>query len=281
MATKVLTKCRLPVLNNAVTICSKTLQANTASSLVFFREYRPYTRVRKKFLQPIDRNKINRDDVYFISDQVPPKHCVDDVADCMRAYSLFGPEPIDIMLKVNMGEKKTRIGTLKGLVYLPKPLVSAQTVLVFAEGEAAEKARQAGAAIVGGVELIQQVEDGELTFDHCLSTLDFLPNIKHLPKILRNKMPNTRRGTATDDIISALKIFSTGETYIADNNGLIRQTVAKTDFTNDEIRANIKEFLNVINSHKTVTGKDKYFLKAGVVIPSGPSLDLEIDEIVS
>lgn len=277
MATNIITKCRQFLLNHEVATYCNSIPVRVAP-LIVSRQYWPYSKIPKKFLKPRNRNKRNRDDVYFVADQIPPTHSLSDAVDCLRAYSLFGAEPIDILLKVNMGEKKTRIGTLKGLVYLPKPLVAEQTVLVFAEGEDAEKARMAGASIVGGVELIQQVENNELSFDHCLSTLDFLPNIKHLPKILRNKMPNTRRGTATDDIVSALKIFSHGETYIADNHGRIRQTIARTDFTKDEVHANVKEFLKVIDSHKTVA-KDKYFIRAGVVIPAGPQLDLMVEEV--
>lgn len=105
MATKVLSKCRPIILNHAISTNTKTVPSKTAS-LVLCREYRPYMVIPKAFLKPKDRNKKKRDDVYFVADQVPLKHSINDAADCMRAYSLFGPEPIDILLKINMGEKK-------------------------------------------------------------------------------------------------------------------------------------------------------------------------------
>ncbi|XP_057309816.1 50S ribosomal protein L1-like isoform X1 [Hydractinia symbiolongicarpus] len=254
------------------------VQLNCTNVLIC-REFRPYSRVPKKFLKKKDREKKNRDDVYFVTDQILPRHSLKDAIDTLRAYDLFGPEPMDILLDVNMGDGKDKIGVLKGLLHFPTPVTPVQKVLVFAEGDIATIAKEAGAHIVGGKELIKQVEDGELEFDHCLCTLDFLPNIKHLPKILRNKMPNTRRGTATDDILTALETFSHGETYMADNEGRIRQTVAKTNFSDEAIQKNLREFMTVIDSHKTVSA-DKYFKRASLLIPPGPKLDLHLQDIL-
>jgi len=275
----------LRVTHHALTVHSrnKTLQQYitplACSCIIQVREYKPYTRLPKAYQKKKDRNKVHRDDVYFLTDQAPQKHTLDDAVNAIRAYDLFGPEEIDILIQVNMGQGKDRIGVLKGLVNLPKPVSPAQKVLVFAEGELAELARQAGADIVGGIELIQQVEEGELEFDHCLCTLDFLPNIKHLPKILRNKMPNTRRGTATNDLVDALKTYSQGESYVADNSGNIRQTLARTDFTNSDIKSNVLELTKTIGLHKTVA-KEKFFLQASLIIPPGPKIDLHVIDIV-
>jgi len=252
------------------------------SPTIFTRTYaiKPFSKVPKVFLKKKNRNKANRDDVYFVDDQILPQHQLDDALDVIRAYDLFGGEPIDVLLKLNMGTKKGTIGSLKGLIKFPKPVQPMQKVLVLAEGDAADEAREAGATIVGGEELIPKIENNELDFDHCLSTLDFLPKIKHLPKILRNKMPNKRNGSATDDIPAALDKFVYGESYVADKKGRLRHTVGLTSFTNEEIRDNLRELLLRVDSHKT-TPRDKYFISAGLAIPPGPKLDVLVQDALS
>ena len=107
MATHVISRCRPLLLNHAIANSFKLIPVGVAS-LIICRKFQPYSRIPWKFLKPRDRNKKNRDDVYFIIDQIPPMHLLDDALDCIRAYSLFEPEPIDFMLKLNMGEKKVR-----------------------------------------------------------------------------------------------------------------------------------------------------------------------------
>ena len=74
--------------------------------LINFREFKPYSRIPKKYLKQKDRNKKNRDDVYFLTDQTLPKHTLQEAIDTLRAYDLFGSEPIDLILKLNLGQGK-------------------------------------------------------------------------------------------------------------------------------------------------------------------------------
>jgi len=245
------------------------------------REFKPYSVTPKKFLKKKNRNKSDRDNVYFTTDQVDPSYSISDAIDIIKAYDLFGNEKLDLILKMDLGEGKNKVAVLKGLVHLPTPVTERQKVLVFAEGEDANKALENGAAIVGGKELIPQVENGELEFDHCISTIDFLPNIKHLPKILRNKMPNTRRGTATDDIEGALKVFSHGESYIADNTGRLRQTIALSNFTREEIHENLVKMMEAVDEHKKSASltTDKFYKQVGLVLPAGPKINLNVSDV--
>ncbi|XP_066910957.1 large ribosomal subunit protein uL1-like isoform X1 [Clytia hemisphaerica] len=250
-------------------------------SYIQTRKFRPYSVIPKKYLKRKNRDKKDRDDVYFLTDQVDPTYSVDDAVNMIKAYDLFGNEKLDLLLNMNLGEGKNKVAVLKGLVHLPTPVTESQKVLVFAEGEDAVKAKRAGATFVGGKELISKVEEGELEFDHCISTLDFLPNIKHLPKILRNKMPNTRRGTATNDIEEALKIFSHGETYMADNTGKMRQTIALSNFSKEEIEGNLKEIMKAVDSHKKAASltTEKFYKHVSLALPAGPKIDLKISEV--
>jgi len=236
----------------------------------------------------VNRNKVDRDDVYFLSDQILPLHSLNDAFDCLRAYALFNPEVITLQLQLNMGAKKTLIQSLKGLVQFPRPLRD-QHILVFAEGEAADEARRGGASIVGANELVKHIEAGTLNepFDHCLCTLEFLPNIKHLARTLKAKFPNVKRGTATDDIAGALMKFSSGESYEAvrdkpdEKHAWVRQAFARTDFSNDEMRHNLLALMNSIHTHKhKAVAKEKFYVEASVKSDLGPKLDLFVKEVV-
>lgn len=70
------------------------------------RCYKPYSRTPKKFLKPKNRDKSNRDDVYFLTDQTLPSHTIAEALDILKAYDLFGKEPIDMVVNLNMGEGK-------------------------------------------------------------------------------------------------------------------------------------------------------------------------------
>ena len=89
----------------------ENIRAPCCNCIVQNRYYKPYTRLPKVYQKQLkkDRNKTNRDDVYFLTDQVPAKHSLDVAMNALRAYDLFGPEEIDILLKVNMGQGKVSL----------------------------------------------------------------------------------------------------------------------------------------------------------------------------
>jgi len=267
------------LLNHTNIGCLKGTHVHLRAPLVLYQNVRAYSKTQVNFARKNERSRV------YLAPQKGPVferegYLLDDAIRCLRAYSLFEAETVDVVLKLDMGKKETRIQSIQGILQLPKPMTPQQTILVFAEGEAADQARQAGAAIVGGTELIKQVEKGELEFDHCLSTLDFLPKIKHLPKILRAKMPHPRRGTATDDILGALKLYSQGEKYSADRTGLLRKTIAWTSFSNKEIRGNVMELMKGVDSFKTMDTGD-FFKHVSIVIPPGPTVNLLLEDVIA
>ncbi|XP_027041685.1 uncharacterized protein LOC113669810 [Pocillopora damicornis] len=226
------------------------------------------------------------DNVYAISYREPPKQIFTEAMGALRAYNIsldgITDQIVELYVRVDMGEKtKQKINPFHGLMLLPKPYGVERKVLVFARGEAAEAARRAGGNFVGEEELIQQVADGEVTdFDQCLCTLEFLNKMKPLQKILREKMPTTRRGTASDNIAAAIDAYKKGHPYRCDREGIVNIGVGKLSFTDSEVRVNASAVLSTLATHGTVT-KGKFFRELVISSERGPSYPLEIAEWVS
>lgn len=201
-------------------------------------------------IMPLGNKQKRNDDVFFYHAQQPMISSLSDALRAVCAYDLFGPQEITLIMRTALEVDKYKIGPYHGNVSLPYSMDASQVVLVFAEGEQAEAARKAGADIVGGLELIKQVEEGELVFDHALCTLDFLPNIKHMPRILKQKMPNTRRGTATNDIASILPNYKSSSKFVCDRHGDIHQTIGDTSFSLEQLEANITALIKEVDKYK-------------------------------
>jgi len=218
-----------------------------------------------------------RDDVYFLRSQDPPSHTFKEALDVLRAYAFY-EETVRVNLRLDMKEKKIRTEAIRGTVLVARPF-KPKKILVFAEGDLALQAKESDADFIGGKELIPQVEAGELEFDYCLSSLDFLPNLSHMPKILKDKMPNTRRGTATDDIGSAVTQYRKGHSYKTTRMGHINSEIGLLSFTNSEIRENMRALFTAIESHKPESVKRENFYKQLVLSSQyGPGLVLNYEE---
>ncbi|KAF9896329.1 hypothetical protein BX616_007671, partial [Lobosporangium transversale] len=108
-------------------------------------------------------------------------------------------------------------------VLLQKPIKQESVFLVFAEGKFAEEARAAGAQIVGGTELVKEVEEGKHKFDKCISTPGMYPSVTKLARILGPKglMPTTKKGTVTEDISGVIKAQTAAFDIRGDKNGVV------------------------------------------------------------
>ncbi|XP_048590037.1 50S ribosomal protein L1 [Nematostella vectensis] len=221
-----------------------------------------------------------QDDVYLLNYRPKPTHDFVEALNVLRSYAISNAdETVELHLKINMGEKKYKIQAFRGTVLMPKPFGSQRTVLVFAEGDDAQMAKEAGADTVGGEELFEQVKEGTLSFDQCLSTLDMLDKVKPLQRILRQKMPTTRRGTATDDIVTAIRTYKQGHPYKCDKHGYLNAGIGKLSFADDEIKVNAQALIQTVYSHR-VSSKGKFITRVMLSSTHGPGLLLNAKDIV-
>ncbi|KAI8052665.1 ribosomal protein L1-like protein [Thamnidium elegans] len=140
-------------------------------------------------------------------------------------------------------EKSTPL--IRGSLVLPKSIKQEATILVFATGKKADEARAAGAHFVGGEELIEQVQAGELKFDKCIATPQMFPKVTKIARILGPKglMPTVKKGTVTDDITNTVITSKGAFDFKGDKFGVLHTGIGKVNFESNDIEANLKAIL--------------------------------------
>ncbi|KAJ3318232.1 hypothetical protein HDV06_000725 [Boothiomyces sp. JEL0866] len=205
---------------------------------------------RKRYLKEKKKLKAS------LSDEKIP---LSQIFDLVKIYSLG--QPLDLKLHLEIEQQKQPIRCLVGLphsIEMDKP-----KILVFATGKDAELAKELGADIVGGVELLEQITQNQLQFDRCLSTKQMFPNVVKIAKILGPKglMPSPAKGTVGDDLTKMMgETNSTIKLEIRDKLDLL---VGNTSWQNEKLEANIKEVMKAVfnnTNHKenTESLKQKY-----------------------
>lgn len=167
---------------------------------------------------------------------------------------------------------------LRGTVSLPNGLGKNVRVAVFAEGEAARVAEEAGADIVGTEELIAQVQAGEFNFDAAVATPDQMGKVGRLGKILgpRGLMPNPKLGTVTNDVAKAIKELKGGRVeYRADRYGIAHVTLGKVSFTAEQLAENYGAVYDEIIRMKPAAAKGKYVKSINVASTMSPAVPVD------
>jgi large subunit ribosomal protein L1 len=170
---------------------------------------------------------------------------------------------------------------LRGTTLLPNGLGKTVTVVVFAEGEAARNAEQAGADVVGADDLIKRVEDGWTDFDVALAARDMMGRVSRLGRVLgpRGLMPNPRTGTVVDpeDIAKAVSDARQGRVeFRLDRTALIHCPIGKVSFDEDKLLENMAALVDAIVKAKPTGGKGQYIRGASLTTTMGPGIRLEL-----
>jgi large subunit ribosomal protein L1 len=170
---------------------------------------------------------------------------------------------------------------LRGTTLLPNGLGKTVTVVVFAEGEAARNAEQAGADVVGADDLIKRVEDGWTDFDVALAARDMMGRVSRLGRVLgpRGLMPNPRTGTVVDpeDIAKAVNDARQGRVeFRLDRTALIHCPIGKVSFDEDKLLENMAALVDAIVKAKPTGGKGVYIRGASLTTTMGPGIRLEL-----
>ncbi len=168
---------------------------------------------------------------------------------------------------------------IRGTVSLPHGTGKVARVIVFANGAAADAAREAGADEVGGDELIAKVEAGWTDFDSAIATPDLMGKVGRLGKVLgpRNLMPNPKTGTVTMDTAKAVAEIKGGRIeFRVDKQSNLHFVIGKASFTSEQLAENLSAALDEILRLKPSTAKGRYVQKAAVSTTFGPGVPLEV-----
>ncbi len=192
------------------------------------------------------------------------------------AFAKFD-ETVELSVKLKL--KKSQ--TIRDTVVLPHQFSGEKKILVFAKGEKADEAREAGAAYVGDVDLVEKIKDGWLDFDVAVATPDMMKDVGRLGPILgrRGLMPNPKTQTVTFDIKAALEELKKGRVeYRSDKTGVVHLAVGKVSMDAEKIQENLGIVLAEIQRKRPSDTKGDFILSVAVSSTMGPGVKVQYQE---
>ena len=190
-------------------------------------------------------------------------------------------ESVDVDINLGIDVRKSD-QNIRGAIVLPHGTGRTVRVAVFTQGENAEKAKAAGADLVGMEELAKEVKAGNLNFDSVIASPDAMRVVGRLGQILgpRGLMPNPKDGTVTPDVEGAVKKAKAGQVrYRNDKCGIVHTTLGKVDFESDKLKDNLEALVSTIKKQKPATAKGTFIKKICVSTTMGPGLTLDLTSI--
>ncbi len=186
-------------------------------------------------------------------------------------------ETVDVAVNLGVDPRKSD-QVVRGSTVLPNGTGNDVRVAVFAQGENAEKAKAAGADVVGFEDLAEQMKGGDLDFGVVIATPDAMRVVGQLGQVLgpRGLMPNPKVGTVTPDVVTAVNNAKAGQVrFRTDKNGIIHAGVGKADFDATAIKQNVEALIADLKKLKPASAKGVYLKKVVLSTTMGPGLLLD------
>ncbi|MDV2116176.1 50S ribosomal protein L1 [Alcaligenes faecalis] len=187
-------------------------------------------------------------------------------------------ESIDIAVQLGIDPRKSD-QLVRGSVVLPAGTGKTVRVAVFAQGEKADAAREAGADIVGLDDLAEQIKAGQMDFDVVIASPDTMRVVGTLGQVLgpRGLMPNPKVGTVTPDVATAVKNAKAGQVqYRTDKAGIIHSTIGRASFNVEQLQTNLVALVDALNKARPAAAKGVYLRKVAVSSTMGGGARVEI-----
>jgi large subunit ribosomal protein L1 len=186
-------------------------------------------------------------------------------------------ESVDVAVNLGIDARKSD-QNVRGATVLPHGTGRSVRVAVFTSGANVEKAKAAGADLVGMEDLAELVKKGEMNFDVVIASPDAMRVVGMLGQILgpRGLMPNPKTGTVTADVATAVTNAKSGQIrYRNDKNGIIHATIGKVDFDNDKLKENLEALLGALKKAKPSTSKGVYIKKVSLSTTMGAGVAID------
>ena len=187
-------------------------------------------------------------------------------------------ESIDVAVQLGIDPKKSD-QLVRGSVVLPAGTGKTVRVAVFAQGEKADAAKEAGADIVGFEDLAESIKAGNLDFDVVIASPDAMRVVGALGQVLgpRGLMPNPKVGTVTPDVVTAVKNAKAGQVqYRTDKAGIIHATIGRASFGVEQLQENLNALVDALNKARPTSSKGVYLRKLAVSSTMGGGARVEI-----
>ncbi|MCT0161615.1 50S ribosomal protein L1 [Lactiplantibacillus pentosus] len=185
---------------------------------------------------------------------------------------------VEVAFKLNVDTKQAD-QQLRGAVVLPNGTGKDQTVVVFAKGDKAKEAEEAGADFVGEADLVEKIQDGWLDFDVAIATPDMMAQVGRLGRVLGPKglMPNPKTGTVTMDVAKAVNDSKAGKvTYRTDRDGNVHVPVGKVSFDTDKLVGNFKMIEDTIVKARPASVRGTYIQNLVVTSTFTPAVRVDL-----
>ncbi len=215
-----------------------------------------------------------------IKDKVEPgkQYAINDAIALIKEFpALKFVESVDVSVNLGVDPRKSD-QVVRGSTVLPRGTGKTVRVAVFAQGENADKAKKAGADIVGFEDLAEQIKGGVMDFDVVIATPDAMRVVGQLGQVLgpRGLMPNPKVGTVTTDVTTAVNNAKGGQVrYRTDKAGIIHCSIGKADFEADAITENLNMLLTDLQKAKPSSAKGIYLKKITISTTMGPGIAID------
>lgn len=186
-------------------------------------------------------------------------------------------ESVDVAVNLGVDPRKSD-QAVRGATTLPHGAGKQVRVAVFAQGDSADEASNAGADVVGLEDLAEQIQGGDLNFDVVIASPDAMRVVGRLGRVLgpRGLMPNPKTGTVTADVATAVKNAKAGQVqFRADRGGIVHGSVGTVAFAPDQIRENLEALIGDLKKAKPASAKGHYLKKITLSTTMGPGLHID------
>ncbi|MFW5695399.1 MAG: 50S ribosomal protein L1 [Alkalispirochaeta sp.] len=204
-----------------------------------------------------------------------------DVSEAVELVKDVAPAKFDETVELSMRLNLKKSQTVRDTLVLPNQFKGEKKILVFAKGEKAEEARQAGAAFVGDDDLIEKIKGGWLDFDVAVATPDMMKDVGRLGPVLgrRGLMPNPKTQTVTMDVAAAIAELQKGRSeFRSDKTGVVHMAVGKVSMETEKIVENIRLILDEVAKRRPAETKGIFMKSVAVSSTMGPGVRVVVGE---
>ena len=215
-----------------------------------------------------------------IREQIEPgkAYSIDEALEILKTSSKVKfKESVDVAIRLGVDPRKSD-QNVRGSTVLPNGTGKSVRVAVFTPGENAEKAKAAGADVVGMDDLHDQIKGGDMSFDVVIATPDAMRVVGKLGQLLgpRGLMPNPKVGTVTTDVEKAVQNAKAGQVrFRTDKAGIIHSTIGKVDFEVDALKGNLQALIGDLVKLKPASSKGTFLQKVAISTTMGPGFQVD------
>lgn len=188
-------------------------------------------------------------------------------------------ESVEVAVRLGIDPKKTD-QLVRGSVSLPKGTGKSVRIAVFAEGDRAKEAEEAGADFVGGQDLAEKIEAGFTDFDMTIAAPDMMRFVGKLGRVLgpQGKMPSPKAGTVTPNVGDAVREFKAGKIeFRTDAGANVHAAIGRRSFSAEDLAANLQAFVDHLKTLKPAQAKGTFIRKISISTTMGPGLSVSVD----